>query len=104
VTLTILNNKRYFLVRHRGRYTNQNLPIPIPYNPFILNKKEPQKSSQKPKIDWYGKAVEYQKMLSMGVAKNKKPPTTNRKISGIAPEKDYCLNSIHSNMFNLIMK
>jgi hypothetical protein len=33
--------------------------------------KEPQKSPSKPKIDWYGKAVEYQKMLSMGVAKNK---------------------------------
>ena len=34
-------------------------------------KKEQQKSPPKPKIDWYGKAVEYQKMLSMGVAKNK---------------------------------
>ena len=33
--------------------------------------KEPQKSPTKPKIDWYGKALEYQKMLSMGVAKNK---------------------------------
>jgi hypothetical protein len=33
--------------------------------------KEPQKSSRKPKIDWYGKAVEYQKMLNMGIAKNK---------------------------------
>ena len=56
---------------HYGRYTNQNLPILIPYNPFILIKKEPQKALPKPKIDWYGKAVEYQKMLSMGVAKNK---------------------------------
>ena len=106
--------------------------------------KDPQKPSLKPKIDWYGKAVEYQKMLSMGVAKNKaeiariegvsrarvtqilnltnlapeiknylnftadqndlknshrkttaenfknkKSPTTNRKFSRIAPEKDY---------------
>jgi hypothetical protein len=34
-------------------------------------KKELQKQPLKPKIDWYGKAVEYQKMLSMGVAKNK---------------------------------
>ena len=33
--------------------------------------KEPQKPSPKPKIDWYGKAVEYQKMLSVGIAKNK---------------------------------
>jgi len=33
--------------------------------------KEPQKSPPNSKIDWYGKAVEYQKMLSMGVAKNK---------------------------------
>jgi len=33
--------------------------------------KEPQKSPPKPKMDWYGKALEYQKMLSMGVAKNK---------------------------------
>ena len=56
---------------HRGRYTNQSLSIPIPYNPFILMNKEPQKSPLKPRIYWYGKAVEYQKMLSMGVAKNK---------------------------------
>ena len=34
-------------------------------------KKELQKPPSKPKMDWYGKAVEYQKMLSMGVAKNK---------------------------------
>jgi hypothetical protein len=34
-------------------------------------KKTPQKPHPKPKIDWYGKALEYQKMLSMGVAKNK---------------------------------
>jgi hypothetical protein len=34
-------------------------------------KKETKKPSPKPKIDWYGKAIEYQKMLSMGVAKNK---------------------------------
>ena len=33
--------------------------------------KEPRKPPPKPKIDWYGKAVEYQKMLSMGVVKNK---------------------------------
>lgn len=33
--------------------------------------KEPQKAPQKHRINWYGKAVEYQKMLSMGVAKNK---------------------------------
>jgi hypothetical protein len=33
--------------------------------------KEPQKSPPKSKTDWYGKAVEYQKMLSMGVVKNK---------------------------------
>ncbi len=107
-------------------------------------KKELQKPPSKPKMDWYGKAVEYQKMLSTGVAKNKaeiariegvsrarvtqilnlinlapeirnypklygrfkrpqnshrktaaenrknkKPPTTNRKFSGIAPEKNY---------------
>lgn len=32
---------------------------------------EPQKSPSKPRIDWYGKAVEYQNMLSMGIAKNK---------------------------------
>ena len=55
----------------RGRYTNQNIPIQIPYNPFILIKKDPRKPPPKAKIDWYGKAVEYQKMLSMGVAKNK---------------------------------
>jgi hypothetical protein len=59
------------LAPQRGRYTNQSLPIPIPFNPLILMKKEPQEASPKPKIDWYGKAVEYQKMLSMGVAKNK---------------------------------
>jgi hypothetical protein len=35
-----------------------------------MNKKR-QKSPPKPRTDWYGKAVEYQKMLSMGVAKNK---------------------------------
>jgi hypothetical protein len=34
-------------------------------------KKEPQKALPKPKIDLYGKAAEYQNMLSMGVAKNK---------------------------------
>ena len=34
-------------------------------------KKGQKKKPQKAKIDWYGKAVEYQKMLSMGVAKNK---------------------------------
>jgi len=34
-------------------------------------KKESKTSPSKPKIDWYGKAIEYQKMLSIGVAKNK---------------------------------
>jgi len=54
-----------------GRYTNHPTIIPIPYNPFILMKKGQKKKPPKAKIDWYGKAVEYQKMLSMGVAKNK---------------------------------
>ena len=54
----------------RGRYTNQSLPIQISYNPFILNKKEPQKPSPKAKINWYAKALEYQKMLNKGVVKN----------------------------------
>jgi hypothetical protein len=45
--------------------------IPIPYNPFILIKKDQIKRPPKAKIDWYGKALEYQKMLSMGVVKNK---------------------------------
>ncbi|MGD2037105.1 MAG: hypothetical protein PVH28_04420 [Desulfobacterales bacterium] len=45
--------------------------ITIPYNPFILMKKDKRKRPPKTKIDWYGKAVEYQKMLSIGVAKNK---------------------------------
>ena len=34
-------------------------------------KKTPQKPVKKAKMDWYAKAVEYQKMLSVGVAKNK---------------------------------
>ena len=59
------------MVPQRGRYTNQSLPIPISYNPFILNKKEPQKPSPKGKIDWYAKALEYQKLLNKGIAKNK---------------------------------
>jgi hypothetical protein len=33
-------------------------------------KKTPQKRLKKAKIDWYGKALEYQKMLSKGIAKN----------------------------------
>lgn len=34
-------------------------------------KKHSKKPTPKPKLDWYGKALEYQKMLSTGVAKNK---------------------------------
>jgi tRNA U34 5-carboxymethylaminomethyl modifying enzyme MnmG/GidA len=33
-------------------------------------KNEPKKAPSKPKIDWHGKALEYQKMLNKGVAKN----------------------------------
>jgi hypothetical protein len=34
-------------------------------------KKTPKKHPEKAKIDWHGKALEYQKMLNKGIAKNK---------------------------------
>ncbi len=55
---------------HRGRYTNQQICITIPYNPLILKKIEPKKSPKKPRIDWYKKALEYQEMLTTGLAKS----------------------------------
>jgi ParB-like chromosome segregation protein Spo0J len=55
---------------HHGRYTNHQPCITIPYNPLILNKKEPKKPPQKPKIDWFKKALEYQKVLTTGLVKS----------------------------------
>ncbi len=70
-------------------------------------KKGQKKKPQKAKIDWYGKAVEYQKMLSMGVAKNKAEIARIEGVSrarvtqilnliNLAPEIRNYLNSVYN--------
>jgi uncharacterized protein YjiS (DUF1127 family) len=55
-----------------GRYTNQQITAPIPYNPALLNKNKPKKKIvKKPNTDWYAKALVYKEMLDKGIANSK---------------------------------
>jgi hypothetical protein len=59
------------LAPRTGRYTNQSVIIPVPYNPVLLSKnKSKKKIVKKSKTNWYTKAMVYKEMLEKGVVIN----------------------------------
>ena len=59
-----------------GRYTNQLVTIPIPYNPLLFPDKKPGTKIKKRRsvlstTNWYQKALKYQRMLHSGIVKSK---------------------------------
>ena len=59
-----------------GRYTNQSVIIPIPYNPLLFPYKKPGTKINKRRsvlltTNWYRKALKYQRMLHRGVVRSK---------------------------------
>ena len=59
------------LTPRTGRYTNQQITLPILYNLALLNKNKPKKKIvKKSKIYWFTKAMVYKEMLEKGVVKN----------------------------------
>jgi hypothetical protein len=59
-----------------GRWTNQLVIIPIPYNPLLFPDKKPGTKIKKRRsvlltTNWYQKALKYQQMLHSGIVKSK---------------------------------